>query len=241
MPRQNRGRERWAARLILAGVGGLSLGAAPAAALVTCSPASCTPACDSSCTYYTCATNNTGTFDVKTLPVTIPSQPTACSEPDAGTTYQTLPFTHKATQYKTIPATALSYDYTTCTANIQPGAPCVTCPGGGCQTGENCATCPADCGACPTWKCSVDHPAGSCTTNSADLAGYDLQVNTGTCLGPIDRGVKGCGNYTGPKDPPTAVFYCSHSNPANVPGCGASTWAYWYTPIVTCTKNQTCP
>lgn len=229
MRRQNRWRGRWGARLILAGVGGLSLGGAPAAALVTCSPADCTPACDSSCDYYTCNTNNTGTFEAKTLPITIPSQSTACSEPDITLSYPSLPFTHKGTFHRTIPVT-LSYVYTTCTKNTKTGASCITCGDTICNGTENCSTCPGDCGVCPTWTCSVNTTwnAFGCG-NTSPCSGADVCIDLGACPSNCNSSatVTGSGSYTGLKNPPSAVAYCG-----SAPCCG-QTW----TKSATCTKN----
>ncbi len=233
--------------------------------VVSCAIGSpCTPACNSSCTWYSCDRVNAGE-PLVSIPVTLSPATGAtplCSDPTVNITYLPFTDTSRGKTYLNI-QTPFDESYDVCTTHVQsrgydgtwscpgpscsngccaPPAPtCIFCGDNICNGGENCATCPGDCGACPTWRCRVNTPAASCTDSAADLAG-DVSVNLGTCTAAqIARTITTCVDYTGPKNPPYVVVYCSAG--VNVPGCGVVNWVYEYRnpPFVNCTIGATCP
>lgn len=94
-----------------------------ASALVTCSPTSCSPGCNSSCTYYTCSKDSSKSFTVIKMPITNED-----SEPADACAYtkvqeSKLPFTLSGQAYNKIPATVTN-KYKSCNPLVVSGPPC---------------------------------------------------------------------------------------------------------------------
>lgn len=94
--------------------------------LVTCLPSSCLPACNSSCTYYTCSQAASHIFNVNQLPLMpgVDTEPiNACAH--STVTSNSLSFTVNGIEKYTIP-TSVTHNYTVCQAHTNVGALCAT-------------------------------------------------------------------------------------------------------------------
>ncbi len=91
--------------------------------LTTCSPASCSPECDSSCGYQTCSQNNSMSFTITQIPFGYPTPGGACSDSMDGAVINQLPFSVDGVSHNSIQRT-ISHPYITCENQIAYGDPC---------------------------------------------------------------------------------------------------------------------
>lgn len=150
--------------------------------LVTCSPSSCIPACNSSCTFSTCTQDSTHTFTVNQLPLSNDLEPAnACAH-----TVQTsndIPFTVNGIVKNSMPSSVV-HSYTVCQAQVNIGTACaVTCSPG---TVNNP---PVACGAgfvgTKYTKTTTTCPSGIYSTPSVTTSNYDTSgcsVAAVTCI-----------------------------------------------------------
>lgn len=96
--------------------------------IVICSPSSCSPACNSSCTYYTCTQAASHTFALNQIPLTSAidaDPPDACFH--SITTSNTVPFVIDGISKNSLP-TAVVHSYVVCQAQTNIGGICPVSP-----------------------------------------------------------------------------------------------------------------
>lgn len=91
---------------------------------VTCSPSSCTPPCDGSCTYYTCDTPGSSSESIDSLPYNVPTPDAAYCELDSsGLSGNELPIVIQGNSYDELPVN-VTIEYKTCTPHTRTGPAC---------------------------------------------------------------------------------------------------------------------
>ncbi len=93
-----------------------------AEALVNCGPSTCSPACDSSCSYRTCDQQQNQDVRVDKLPFTYVTHASACRDDLNGQVIRELP-SRQMPQLRKIPD-VVSVPYFVCRTRVRSGAPC---------------------------------------------------------------------------------------------------------------------
>lgn len=195
--------------------------------LVTCSPTTCTPACGSSCTYYTCTQASSHSFSVNQLPFSDSEPADACAH--TVQTANAIPFSVDGVSKTSLPV-SVNHNYTVCEAKTNVGAACVAninCAGtwGACTgacgttgskiftvttpssgTGAACPTSPQSCltPACPTLlTCTMTNT----TYGNSSCSGPPLNIQPISFYSPS---LAECNTHCGPG----CYLFCSGG------GCG---------------------
>lgn len=96
----------------------------PADALVNCGPSSCSPACDSSCSYRVCAGSATNVFTIDKLPYTYVTPSNACEDRLSGKVFSVLPIHEDDVEMTKMSPTQVRHAYKICETRTNSGPAC---------------------------------------------------------------------------------------------------------------------